>query len=48
MQLFSGETLIRENDNWESAANANDTIASGVAPTHASESAMLIRLEPGF
>ena len=48
LQLFSGETLLRENNNWQSAANANDMIASGIAPTNASESAMLIRLEPGF
>lgn len=48
LQLFSGETLIRDNDNWQSAANANDMIASGIAPTHASEAAMIIRLEPGF
>ncbi len=48
LQLFNGETLIRENDNWQSASNANDMIASGIAPTQASESAMLIRLEPGF
>lgn len=48
LQLFNGETLVRENDNWQSASNANDMIASGIAPTNASESAILIRLEPGF
>ena len=48
LQLFNGETLLRENDNWESADNASDMIASGIAPTNASESAMLIRLEPGY
>ena len=48
LQLFKDETLVRENDNWQSAANANDMIASGIAPTDANESAMLIRLEPGF
>ena len=48
LQLFNDETLVRENDNWQSAANANDMIASGIAPTNANESAMLIRLEPGY
>jgi hypothetical protein len=47
LQLFSGNTIVRENDNWQSAANANDVIASGVAPESPLESAILIRLEPG-
>ena len=45
---FRGETLIRENDNWQSASNASEMIASGVAPTNASEAAMIVRLEQGF
>ena len=48
LQIFSGETLLRENDNWQSAPNANDLIASGIPPLDARESAILMRLEPGF
>jgi hypothetical protein len=48
LQLFNGETVVRENDNWASAANASQVTASGVAPTNANESALMIRLEPGF
>lgn len=48
LQLFNGSTLVRENDNWQAAANASDIIATGVAPKNANESAILIRLEPGF
>ena len=47
LQLFSGGTLLRENDNWQTAANANDVISSGVPPGNSLESAILIRLEPG-
>ena len=32
LQLFNGSTLVRENDNWQSAANANDLIASASRP----------------
>ncbi len=45
--FFSGSTMLRENDNWQSAANANDLISSGIAPENPNESAILIRLEPG-
>lgn len=47
IQLFNGSTLLRENDNWQSAANANELIASDVAPEKAKEAAIMIRLEPG-
>lgn len=47
LQLFSGGVLLRENDNWQSAANANEVISSGVPPENTLESTILIRLEPG-
>lgn len=48
LQLFNGPTLVRENDNWQSADNAAQVTASGVAPKNGNESAIMIRLEPGF
>ena len=47
LQLFGGSTLLRQNDNWQAAANANEIIASRLAPTNPNEAAILIRLEPG-
>ena len=47
LQLFQDQTLLRENDNWQSAANASDIIATTIPPTNPKESAILIRLEPG-
>jgi len=47
LQLFQDQTLLRENDNWESAANVSDIIATTIPPTNPKESAILIRLEPG-
>jgi hypothetical protein len=47
LQLFNGATLLRENDNWQRTANANELIASGLAPTNPNEAAIVIRLEPG-
>lgn len=47
LQLFDRNTLLRENDDWQSAANANQLSTSGLAPGNANEAALLIRLEPG-
>ncbi len=47
LQLFNDGTLVRENDDWQSASNADDVITSGVAPENAKEAAIMIRLEPG-
>jgi len=47
IKLFQNTTLLRQNDNWQSAANANEVIATTLAPTNAKEAAVLIRLEPG-
>ena len=47
VELFQGQSLLAENDDWGTAANADDITASGLAPTNANEAAILIRLEPG-
>jgi hypothetical protein len=47
VQLFQNQTLLRENDNWESASNASEITATTIPPTNSKESAILIRLEPG-
>jgi hypothetical protein len=46
VQLFQDSTLIVQNDNWQSAANVSDLMAT-IPPTDPREAAILIRLEPG-
>lgn len=43
----SDQTIIATNDDWGTAANAGQLQASGYAPLHARESAILITLNPG-
>lgn len=38
---------IASNDDWQSGTQAAQLIASGVAPTHPNESAMIVTLNPG-
>jgi PKD repeat protein len=40
-------TLLRNNDNWKDAPNANDIQATGLAPTDDHESAILMTLSAG-
>src|SRR3954452_6644258 len=47
LRLFQNTTLLRQNDNWGSAANANEITATTIPPSNAQEAAILIRLEPG-
>jgi hypothetical protein len=47
LKLFQNQTLLRQNDNWQSAANSSDITATTIPPTNAKEAAILIRLEPG-
>jgi hypothetical protein len=47
MQLFSGQTLIASNDDFGTAPNLAQIQATGVAPSNALESAILITLNPG-
>ena len=44
---MSDQAIIAANDDWQSASNAADLVASGFAPTNAQESAILITLNPG-
>lgn len=43
----SAGQLIATNDNWQDAANQTDIAATGIAPTNALESAILVSLAPG-
>jgi hypothetical protein len=47
LQLYSGETLLAQNDDWQTNSNASDITATSIPPSNAKESALLIRLEPG-
>jgi hypothetical protein len=47
LKLFQNSTLLRQNNDWQSATNASDIIATTIPPTNAKEAAILIRLEPG-
>jgi hypothetical protein len=47
LQLFSGQTQIAINDNWQQAANAATILSSGFAPLNTLESAILMTLNPG-
>lgn len=47
VQLFSGSTLIADNDDWQTSARAAEITASGLAPGSAKESAVLAALAPG-
>jgi hypothetical protein len=47
LHLFSGDTKLGANDNWADNSNAQQIIATGLAPTSNQESALLISLAPG-
>jgi hypothetical protein len=47
LQLFSGQTVIASNDDWQTASNAAAIQATGLAPVSPLESAILITLQPG-
>jgi hypothetical protein len=47
IKLFQNNTLLQQNNDWQSATNAADMIATTIPPTNAKEAAILIRLEPG-
>lgn len=44
--VYSGQTVIASNDNWGDSQQA-EILATGRAPAHDSESAILITLDPG-
>ncbi len=47
LQLFSGPTELRSNDDWQTASNSDDVIASTLPPQDPKEASILVRLEPG-
>jgi len=47
LQLFSGQTVIASNDDWQQAANAATILSSGFAPADPKESAIYTTLGPG-
>jgi hypothetical protein len=47
LNVFSGQTMIGSNDNWQTAPNAAQVQSLGYAPSDANESAILISLSPG-
>ena len=47
LQLFAGPTQIAANDDWQQAANLAALQASGLAPSHPLEAAILTTLAPG-
>ena len=47
LQLYSGQTIIASNDNWQDATNASAIQATGLAPVNSLEAAILITLPPG-
>lgn len=47
LQLFSGQTEIGNNDDWQAASNASTLQASGYAPADAAEAAIYVTLNPG-
>jgi hypothetical protein len=53
LQLFKGATVINENDNWSSGADANDVVLAATAsgalglPLGSKDAAILVSLPPG-
>jgi hypothetical protein len=51
LEIFSGQTKIFENDDWETQAGGASAVsaiqATGVAPTNSKEAALLVTLNPG-
>lgn len=48
LRLFEDSTLLRENDDWQTNANAAQIVATTIPPTDPKEAAVLVRLEPGY
>jgi len=47
IQLYSGSTVIFENDNWQADSRAADLKALNLAPTNPNEASLLVTLNPG-
>src|SRR5204862_7066417 len=42
LKLFENSTLLRQNNDWQTAANSSEIIATTIPPTNAKEAAILI------
>lgn len=47
LDLYSANQLVITNDDWMNAPNAQEIMATGIAPTNIRESAILMLLSPG-
>jgi hypothetical protein len=47
LELYSGQSIIASNDNWQTATNAAAIQATTLAPAYPREAAILITLQPG-
>ncbi len=47
LQLFSGQTQIGVNDDWQADVNAAQILSKGFAPSDSREAAILVTLPPG-
>lgn len=47
LTLYSGQTVLASNDDWGNAAESEAIRASGKAPSHPQEAALLVTLNPG-
>ncbi len=47
LYLFSGDTLIAHNDDWQTAKGADMIESAGIGLEHPKESALRVRLDPG-
>ena len=47
LQVFSGSTVIAQNDDWQASADAANIQGRGLAPSDARESAIILTLNPG-
>src|SRR5213078_2525582 len=48
LQLFEGGTMLKENNDWQTNDNAAEIVATTIPPTDPKETAVLVRLEPGY
>lgn len=47
LQVYSGQTMLAESDDWTGGATAADLKASGLAPADAKEPGLVLTLKPG-
>ncbi len=47
LTLLDGNTVVASNDDWQSASNSDDIVATTIPPENPNEATILVRLEPG-